>query len=173
MAVRQSKSRSTNRDRCDGEPEQLYQRVIRRKWDLGRIGFAGPRHHKCCHRLQEQVLARTRRPLLSVFRQSCGSSDIGLLIEQQVVITKVRLVHLSVKIHLPPNKASLSCNARKPSGLRENGRLPVTLVMCQLCEFFLGVPDKDMVMVFAPRPMLLGFVVFSATKSMTMSGRWI
>jgi hypothetical protein len=22
--------------------------------------------------------------------------------------------------------------------------------MCQLCEFFAGVPDKDMIMVFAP-----------------------
>ena len=26
----------------------------------------------------------------------------------------------------------------------------VALVMCQLCEFFAGVPDKDMIMVFAP-----------------------
>jgi hypothetical protein len=35
---------------------------------------------------------------LGVFRQSCGSFDIGLLIEKQVVITKIRFVHLSVKI---------------------------------------------------------------------------
>jgi len=105
MAVRQSKSRSTNSDRCDGEPEQLYQQVIRRKWDLGRTGFAGRRHYERCHRLERQVLARTRRPVLSVFRRSCGSSDIALLNEERVVITKVRTVHLSVKIHLPPNKA--------------------------------------------------------------------
>src|SRR5690242_4834519 len=104
MAARQSKSRSTKRHRCDGEPEQLYQRVIRRKLDLGRTGFAGRRPRECCHRLQEQVLARTRRPLLSVLRQSCGPSEIGLLIEEQVVITKVPLVHLSVKIHLPQTK---------------------------------------------------------------------
>ena len=72
--------------------------------DLGRTGFAGRRHYERCHRLQRQVLARTRRPLLGVFRRSCDSSDIGLLIEERVVITKVRTVHLSVKIHLPKTR---------------------------------------------------------------------
>jgi len=75
--------------------------------DLGRTGFAGRRHYERCHRLQRQVLARTRRPLLGVFRRSCDSSDIGLLIEERVVITKVRTIHLSVKIHLPKTKLPL------------------------------------------------------------------
>jgi hypothetical protein len=78
---------------------------------------------------------------LGVFRQSCGPFDIGLLIEEQVVITKIRLVHLSVKPS-SANKTFLSRDSRKPAGLRENGRLPVTLVMCQLCEFSLACLTK-------------------------------
>jgi hypothetical protein len=66
--------------------------------DLGRTGFAGCRHYERCHCLQRQVLGRTRRPLLGVFRRSCGSSDIGLSMEKQVVITKYGSFHLSVKI---------------------------------------------------------------------------
>jgi hypothetical protein len=104
MAVRQSKSRSTNSDRCNGEPGELYQRVIRRKLDLGRTGFAGGRHYDRCHRLQQQVFAGTRRPLarrvppiLRLLGHRAARRGAG-------GITKVRLLHLSMEIPRPRTK---------------------------------------------------------------------
>jgi hypothetical protein len=41
---------------------------------------------------------------LGVFRQSCGSSDVRLLIEEQVAMTEIRLVHLSMEIPRPRTK---------------------------------------------------------------------
>jgi hypothetical protein len=140
--LRESKSRSTSRDRCDGEPEQLYQRVIRRQLDLGRIGFAGRRHRKCCHRLQQQVLAGTRRllarrvpPILRSLRHRAADRGAGG--------DHKNTARSSVSENpSSANKTFLSRDSRKPAGLRENGRLPVTLVMCQLCEFSLACLTK-------------------------------
>src|SRR5262245_19985469 len=90
MAVRKSKSRSTNRDDCDGESEELYRRVIRRKLDLGRTGFARRRHRKRRRRLERQVLAGTRHrlarrvpPILSNWSDTIDNSKdlLGVLIE--------------------------------------------------------------------------------------------
>jgi len=112
-----------NMGRCDGEPEEPYTRVIRRKLDLGRTGFARHPNNELCHHLQRQVLWGTRRllarrgpPILlpcSNIIRNCKDL-LGLFIEERAIITKVRLLHLSVQT-LRPQTRTASIAAR-PNG---------------------------------------------------------